>query len=250
LLANLLDNAAKYSPDGGHITIKANTDARGGIAEIRVRDTGIGMTPEALANVFELFAQAAGPEHAVQGGLGVGLSLARSIAEMHGGTLVASSEGPAKGSEFLLRLPVTEKPAAGRDAGQEAARTSAGGRILVVDDNVDAADSLGIMLSYSGHDVHVAYSGPEALATAQRLTPDAIILDLGMPGMDGFAVARAVRADPRLRRTRLIALSGYGQLEDRRRTAEAGFDQHLVKPVVLEALSAALDSPLQRSHVS
>ena len=201
--------------------------------------------------MFELFAQAAGPEHAVQGGLGVGLSLARSIAELHGGTMVASSGGPGKGSEFLLRLPLSGEACASC-ATREKMRTrkSASSRILVVDDNVDAADSLGIMLSYSGHDVRVVYSGRDAVAASEEFRPDAIILDLGMPGMDGYAVARAVRADPRFQQTRLIALSGYGQLEDRRRTAEAGFDEHLVKPVIFEALSAALVSPGVRSRAS
>jgi signal transduction histidine kinase/CheY-like chemotaxis protein len=250
LLTNLLNNAAKYSPDGGHITISTGMDAGNGLVEIRVRDTGIGMTPEALANVFELFAQAAGPEHAVQGGLGVGLSLARSIAQLHGGTLVASSEGPGKGSEFLLRLPLVDSPAVTRDVRDNAASRSAGSRIIVVDDNVDAADSLGIMLSHSGHDVRVVYGGRDALATAKEFLPDTMILDLGMPDMDGYAVARAVRADPKLRETRLIALSGYGQLEDRRRTTEAGFDEHLVKPVVFDALNAALGAPRLRSRAS
>ncbi len=238
LLANLLNNAAKYSADGSHISVSAELIA--GLAEIRITDTGIGMTREALANVFELFAQAAGPEHTVQGGLGVGLSLARSIAELHGGTLVASSEGPGRGSEFLLRLPVAEKPAAPQTAHYDGAASPAGRRILVVDDNVDAADSLGIMLSYSGHEVRVVYSGRDALAAAGEFSPYAMILDLGMPEMDGYEVARAVRSDPTLRRTRLIALSGYGQAEDRRRTTEAGFDQHLVKPVIFETLSAAI----------
>jgi signal transduction histidine kinase/CheY-like chemotaxis protein len=250
LLANLLNNAAKYSSDGGHITVRAGTDTQAGLAEVRVSDTGIGMTPEALANVFELFAQAAGPEHAVQGGLGVGLSLARSIAELHGGTLVASSAGPGKGSEFLLRLPLAEKPANAVDVGENAGRKAAGSRILVVDDNVDAADSLGIMLSYAGHDVRVVYSGRDAVAVSDQFDPDAIILDLGMPGMDGYAVARAVRANPKLHGTRLIALSGYGQVEDRRRTAEAGFDEHLVKPVMFDTLCAALNSPGLRSRAS
>lgn len=248
LLANLLNNAAKYSPDGGHITVRAGS--RTGLAEVRVSDTGIGMTSAALANVFELFAQAAGPEHAVQGGLGVGLSLARSIAELHGGTLVATSEGPGKGSEFLVRLPLSEQPARARDAREDAGRKSVSSRILVVDDNVDAADSLGIMLSYSGHELRVVYSGRDALAAAEEFNPDAVILDLGMPGMDGYSVARALRANPRFQATRLIALSGYGQLEDRRRTAEAGFDEHLVKPVIFEVLSAALVSPGLRSRAS
>ncbi len=248
LLANLLNNAAKYSSDGGHITIRAGSQA--GLAEVSVRDTGIGMTPQALAGVFELFAQAAGPEHAVQGGLGVGLSLARSIAEMHGGTLVASSEGPGKGSEFVLRMPILEKPATVRDARDDGSRKSVAARILVVDDNVDAADSLGIMLSYAGHEVRVAYSGRDALTAVEEFSPHTIILDLGMPETDGYAVARAVRADAKLRTVRLIALSGYGQLEDRRRTAEAGFDEHLVKPVVFDALNAALNAAPLRSQAS
>ena len=238
LLTNLLNNAAKYSHAGGHISVGCAT--HGAMAEVRVRDTGIGMTPEALANVFELFAQAAGPEHTVQGGLGVGLSLARSIAELHGGTLSAQSEGPGKGSEFVLRLPMAATPEGSMTPQDIAAGATALRRILIVDDNIDAADSLGIMLSYSGHEVRVVYSGRDALQTAGQFAPDAMILDLGMPEMDGYAVARAVRSDPLLRTVRLIALSGYAQEEDRRRTAAAGFDQHLVKPVMFDVLSAAL----------
>jgi len=238
LLTNLLNNAAKYSHEGAHIAIEAGTAS--GCAEVRVRDTGIGMSAEALANVFELFAQAAGPEHAVQGGLGVGLSLARSIAELHGGTLTAASEGPGKGSEFVLRLPLAAPPEELASSPNEEPRAPSGRKILIVDDNIDAADSLGVMLSYSGHDTRVVYSGREALIEAKGFAPDTLILDLGMPEMDGYAVARAVRSDPALRRVQLIALSGYGQEEDRRRTSEAGFDEHLVKPVVFDVLSAAL----------
>jgi signal transduction histidine kinase/CheY-like chemotaxis protein len=247
LLANLLNNAAKYSSEGGHITLAAST--AGGSVVIRVRDTGIGMSPEALANVFELFAQAAGPEHAVHGGLGVGLSLARSIGELHGGTIEARSEGVGKGSEFVLRLPLAERPDAQQPAPRGEVSRAESHRILIVDDNVDAADSLGIMLSYSGHEVRVAYSGRAALATAREFRPDAMILDLGMPEMDGYTLARAVRADPALQRTRLIALSGYGQSDDRRRTAEAGFDEHLVKPVIFETLTAVLGAASARSQL-
>ncbi len=238
LLTNLLNNAAKYSEEGGLITITVAVAADS--AEVRVADTGIGMTSAALADVFELFAQAAGPEHAVQGGLGVGLSLARSIAELHGGSLIAHSDGPGKGSEFLLRLPIAATPEPARELLHGEADITGRSRILVVDDNIDAADSLGIILSYSGHAVRVVYNGRDALTTAREFLPEAMVLDLGMPEMDGFAVARAVRADPLLRVTRLIALSGYGQVEDRRRTSEAGFDEHLVKPVVFETLAAAL----------
>jgi signal transduction histidine kinase len=238
LLANLLNNAAKYTDEGGSITLSvAQLESQ---IVVSVRDTGIGMDTESLANVFELFAQAAGPAHAVQGGLGVGLSLARSIAELHGGVLTAHSEGLGKGSQFVLRLPAAAAPEAGVRAASHSGELALRQRILVVDDNVDAAESLGTMLAYSGHDVRVAHGGVEALSTAREFAPNVMILDLGMPEMDGYAVARAVRSDPRFATTRLIALSGYGQAEDRRRTADVGFDEHLVKPVEHDVLNAAL----------
>ncbi len=238
LLANLLNNAAKYTDEGGKITLGvARSDSH---IIVSVRDTGIGMSSEALGNVFELFAQAAGPSHAVQGGLGVGLSLARSIAQLHGGVLTAHSEGPGKGSEFVLRIPVADAPARHGVPAMRGGETGVRQRILVVDDNVDAAESLGTMLAYSGHDVRVAHGGAEALTAAREFVPNVMILDLGMPEMDGYAVARAVRADPRFASTRLIALSGYGQPDDRRRTADVGFDEHLVKPVEHDVLNAAL----------
>jgi signal transduction histidine kinase len=238
LLANLLNNAAKYTDAGGSITLSvAELESQ---IVISVRDTGIGMQTESLANVFELFAQAAGPAHAVQGGLGVGLSLARSIAELHGGVLTAHSDGLGKGSQFVLRLPAAAAPQARSGAAISSGEPALRQRILVVDDNVDAAESLGTMLAYSGHDVRVAHGGVEALSTAREFSPNVMILDLGMPEMDGYAVARAVRSDPRFATTRLIALSGYGQADDRRRTADVGFDEHLVKPVEHDVLNAAL----------
>jgi signal transduction histidine kinase len=238
LLANLLNNAAKYTDEGGKITLSvAQLEAQ---IVISVRDTGIGMDSEALGNVFEIFAQAAGPTHAVQGGLGVGLSLARSIAELHGGILTAHSEGPGKGSEFMLRLPAAQAPQLRETTAAPAGAPAFRQRILIVDDNIDAAESLGTMLAYSGHDVRVAHGGLEALSAAREFAPNVMILDLGMPEMDGYAVARAVRSDPRFAATRLIALSGYGQPDDRRRTADVGFDEHLVKPVEHDVLNAAL----------
>jgi signal transduction histidine kinase len=238
LLANLLNNAAKYTDEGGSITLSvAQLEPH---IVVSVRDTGIGMDSESLGNVFELFAQAAGPAHAVQGGLGVGLSLARSIAELHGGVLTAHSEGLGKGSEFVLRLPVAQAPQVRETTAIPAGELGFRQRILVVDDNIDAAESLGTMLAYSGHDVRVAHGGVEALSAARDFSPNVMILDLGMPEMDGYAVARAVRSDPRFASTRLIALSGYGQPDDRRRTADVGFDEHLVKPVEHDVLNAAL----------
>jgi signal transduction histidine kinase len=238
LLANLLNNAAKYTDEGGTITL--SVVQLGPHVVISVRDTGIGMDHEALGNVFELFAQAAGPSHTVHGGLGVGLSLARSIAELHGGVLTAHSGGAGQGSEFVLRLPAAEEPQEREIAAAPAGEPAFRQRILVVDDNVDAAESLGTMLAYSGHDVRVAHGGAEALSAAREFAPNVMILDLGMPEMDGYAVARAVRSDPRFAATRLIALSGYGQPDDRRRTADVGFDEHLVKPVEHDVLNAAL----------
>jgi signal transduction histidine kinase len=239
LLANLLNNSAKYTEEGGSITLSvAQLESH---IVINVRDTGIGMDAEALANVFELFAQAAGTSHAVQGGLGVGLSLARSIAELHGGVLTAHSEGLGKGSQFVLRLPATSAPAAHPDISAVQPQPGMRQRILVVDDNIDAAESLGTMLAYSGHDVRVAHGGVEALTAAREFAPNVMILDLGMPEMDGYEVAKAVRSDPRIAATRLIALSGYGQPDDRRRTADVGFDEHLVKPVEHDVLNAALN---------
>jgi signal transduction histidine kinase len=238
LLANLLNNAAKYTDEGGSIVLAVAQEERQVL--VRVQDTGIGMDAEAIGNVFELFAQAAGPAHAVQGGLGVGLSLARSIAELHGGVLTAQSDGPGKGSVFLLRLPIASPPEEQAGSLDGIAEPGMRQRILVVDDNIDAAESLGTMLAYSGHDVRVAHGGVEALTAAREFSPNVMILDLGMPEMDGYAVARAVRSDPRFATTRLIALSGYGQPDDRRRTAELGFDEHLVKPVEHDVLNAAL----------
>ena len=240
LLANLLNNAAKYTVDGGRIWLMAGADD--GEIVVKVRDTGIGMTPEALAQVFELFAQGDGAQHTVQGGLGVGLSLARSLAELHGGTLRAHSDGPGKGTEFELRLPCAtrvEAPAAPTPMEALQARTR---RVLIVDDNADAADSLGLILKHSGHEVRVAHAGREALDIARGFRPEVWILDLGMPEMDGYEVAHAVRSDAALSDTRLIALSGYGQTDDRARTRAAGFHAHLVKPVEYDALERVIAS--------
>lgn len=244
LLANLLNNAAKYTEEGGRITLAVARLEEDIV--ITVRDTGIGMTAEALADVFELFAQAVGPAHAVQGGLGVGLSLARSIALLHGGRLTAHSAGPGKGSEFVLRLPAAPAPEMLTVSTNPGNPQGLRHRILVVDDNIDAAETLATMLAYSGHDVRVAHGGREALAAARDFIPGVMVLDLGMPDIDGYAVARAVRADAQLAGMRLIALSGYGQPDDRRRTAAAGFDAHLVKPVEHEVLNAALGESSSR----
>jgi CheY-like chemotaxis protein len=243
LIANLLNNAAKYTPDGGRIDLDAR--AEGAEVTIRVRDSGIGMTAEALGKVFELFSQAR-RAHTIEGGLGVGLSIARALANLHGGTLNAESEGLGRGSEFILRLPLRSPIAPVSEVrslvGPKAAArgSTAALKVLVCDDNVDAADTLSALLRSVGHETYTTYEGSAALHLARELRPEVMVLDLGMPGLDGYAVARAMRKDIALIGVRLIALSGYGQPEDRKRTAEAGFDVHLVKPVDVGVLVAAL----------
>jgi signal transduction histidine kinase len=239
VVANLLNNAAKYTEDGGRITVTVAAD--GADAVIRVRDTGIGLMPGMLERVFELFTQAERALDRSQGGLGVGLSLVRRLVELHGGRVTAASDGPGSGSEFAVRLPrLADAPAADRPAeDRPPAATPAGRRVLVVDDNADAADSLALLLRVGGHEVRLAYSGPDAVAAAGAFRPHVILLDIGLPGMDGYEVARRLRAGPAAGAV-LAALTGYGQDEDRRRAAAAGFDHHFVKPVPPEAIQDLL----------
>jgi PAS domain S-box-containing protein len=252
VVGNLLTNAAKYTEPGGRIWLTARRE--GGEAVLRVRDTGIGIAPEMLPRVFDLFVQADHTATRAQGGLGIGLTLVKNLVEMHHGAVQADSAGLGAGSEFVVRLPLVAGGPTGRPAdreGEEGSVPSSAGRpvcrsakrLLVVDDNVDAADSLALLLRLQGHEVRVANNGPAALELAAGFRPEAVILDLGMPGMDGCEVARRLRRMPGLGKVRLAALTGWGQPEDRRRTAEAGFDQHFVKPVepsTLEELLAGL----------
>jgi signal transduction histidine kinase/CheY-like chemotaxis protein len=243
LIANLLNNAAKYTPDGGRIDLSASAEA--GEVTIRVRDSGIGMTPEALREVFELFSQAR-RAHTIEGGLGVGLSVARALANLHGGTLEARSEGPGRGSEFIVRLPLrlpigqlnqTRSPS---DTEVAKRASTAALKVLVCDDNVDSADMLAALLRSVGYETHTTYDGSSALRMARELRPNVMVLDLGMPGLDGYEVAKAVRKEVSLSGVRLVALSGYGQPDDRKRSSDAGYDVHLVKPVHIDLLVAAL----------
>lgn len=210
-----------------------------------VRDTGVGIPADLLPKVFDLFTRLDRSAGRARGGLGIGLTLVRRLVLMHGGSVDARSGGPGTGSEFLVRLPLAEGGARGeaapRPKGQKAAL--AGRRILVVDDHRDAADSLALLLRLLGAEAHVARDGPSALAAARAVRPAVVLLDLGMPGMDGYEVARRLRREPGWRDVVLVALTGWGQEEDRRRSREAGFDHHLVKPVdppALEALLAGL----------
>jgi signal transduction histidine kinase len=244
VLGNLLNNAAKYTDPGGRISLCLRRVERD--VEITVRDTGIGIPPELLPRLFNLFTQVESAAHRSQGGLGIGLALVRQLVEMHGGRVSAHSAGPNKGSEFVIRLPLRDvharDPSHGSAAGNGTVQATArrGHRILLADDNRDALDSLATLLQCDGYEVHTAADGAEAFALAAECRPDVMLLDIGMPKLDGYEVARRVRAEPWGKGTVLIALTGWGQDEDRRRSREVGFDNHLVKPLDPDKLSAML----------
>jgi CheY-like chemotaxis protein len=209
----------------------------------------MGIEPELLPHIFELFVQADSSLARSQGGLGIGLTLVRRLVELHGGTVTAHSAGPGQGSEFEVRLPAL--PTSGTDARKpEEDGLRSGGpprRVLVVDDNVDAAESTALLLRFLGHEVQVAHDGPSALEAARQFRPEIVLLDIGLPGMSGYEVARALRARPEGRGVVLAAVTGYGQEEDRRQSREAGFDYHLTKPLAPGALTAFVASPESRA---
>ena len=239
VIGNLLTNAAKYTPPGGQIRVAAWRSAEEVI--LSVRDTGIGIEADMLPSIFDLFTQDRQTMDRAQGGLGLGLALVRNFVQLHGGSVAAHSEGRGRGSEFLIRLPRIQvakaSPAPKAARGRLAAPFTPGLRVLIVDDNRDAAMMLAEALSVDGHVTSTAPDGPTALKTAVLFKPDVALLDVGLPVMDGFELARQFRALPELKRTRLVAVTGYGQLHDRRRSASVGFDVHLVKPVDVERLS-------------
>ncbi len=252
VVGNLLTNSAKYSEANGHIWLTARKE--GDQAALSVRDTGIGIAPDMLPHVFELFVQADHASTKAQGGLGIGLTLVKNLVEMHNGTVQARSAGLGKGSEFVVRLPLLVQPQGvpgeAESAAHQQATPSSGHRLLVVDDNHDAAISLSMWLRLQGYEVRVAHDGSTALEIATTFRPDLIFLDIGMPGMDGYEVARRVRETPGLERTILTALTGWGQQEDRRRTSEAGFDHHLVKPPEPKAVESVLAELKKRGPTS
>jgi PAS domain S-box-containing protein len=249
IVANLLNNAAKYTDPGGRIWLTAGRD--GGAVEVRVKDTGIGIAPEALPHVFDLFTQADRALDRSQGGLGIGLTLVKSLVDMHGGSVRAHSEGPGRGSEFVVRLPaLPEERAEGRAGGEEPTTRritpSSRRRVLIVDDNVDSAASLAMLLQLQRHEVNVAHDGREAVEAVRRHQPEIVFLDIGLPGMSGLEVARALRQEHGREKLVLVAMTGYGHEEDRRQSQEAGFDAHMVKPVDLSALESFLAHPTQK----
>ncbi|MEX3689914.1 response regulator [Paraburkholderia sp. BR14263] len=244
IMSNLLSNAAKYTVEGGQIALRLEQDVYEIL--IRVRDNGIGIAPDELPYVFELFMQSREAVKRADGGLGIGLALVRELAELHGGSVSAHSDGLGHGSEFVVRLPLA------RASQCEAPRDEAPGageqiapprrRVLIADDNVDSATSLLMLLELEGHEVRVAHDGPSALALAQSFLPNVAILDIGLPGMDGHALAKALRAGPATAHVQLIALTGYGQERDRQAASEAGFDRHLVKPAPFEEILREIDN--------
>ena len=240
VIGNLLSNAAKYTPTGGAISLR--TEPSGGKAVVRVRDTGFGIPPERLEEIFEMFTQV--PEHRALiggGGLGIGLALSRRLTELHDGTLEATSEGLGRGSEFILRLPLVERAAlVPTQPARVAAQPSSPRRVLIVDDNVDAADSLRFVLDLQGHTTSVAYDAESALTAVAQSAPDFVLLDIGLPRIDGYETARRIRALAGADRTRLIAVTGWGQEQDKQRAREAGFDAHVTKPVNAELIAKLL----------
>ena len=247
VMVNLLNNAAKYTDAGGLIDLTVRCD--GSAVVLSVRDNGIGIDLVQFPDIFDLFTQATRSLDRAQGGLGIGLSLVQRLVVLHRGTVTARSDGLGRGSEFTVRLPLTLAPAPEPPSttSGSAERPEHGGRVLVVDDNVDSAEILATLLRKSGHEVRTDYSGPTALEAAEVFLPDVVLLDIGLPGLDGYKVARRLRQYPRLEGVRLIAMTGYGQESDLQLAREAGFDEHLVKPVgivqVNELLAKLLAHP-------
>ncbi|BDG08969.1 hybrid sensor histidine kinase/response regulator [Anaeromyxobacter paludicola] len=243
IVGNLLQNAAKFTGERGHVWIAVALSAGRREAEIRVRDDGVGLSPDLLPRVFEPFVQAETGLARTLGGLGLGLALVKGLAEQHGGAVRAASPGPGQGAEFTVTLPLAEGPPEAARPPEPAAVEARPLQVLIVEDNPDSAETLLQILELLGHAVRVAHDGRAGLALARAWRPDVVLCDIGLPDLDGYELARALRADPALRGMRLVALSGYAQPEDRERALEAGFDAHLGKPAPPDAISEALGAP-------
>lgn len=240
VLANLLNNAAKYTPPNGRISV--TVDQKRGQAVIRVKDNGVGIAPEMLPRIFELFTQVDQSLERSQGGLGIGLALVRKLVEMHGGAVEGYSEGVGLGSEFTVRLPLSSEDQSARnpDPKWSSISSAPARRILVADDNVDAATSLSSLLELSGHEVRTVHDGLSAVRSAKEFRPDLILMDIGMPGLNGYDACRSIRTESWGKAIVLVALSGWGQEDDRNRASDVGFDLHLTKPIDPSSLTNAL----------
>ncbi len=249
VLNNLLDNATKFTDRGGTITVRLTVDANEGQAFLRIRDTGIGIEPELLHRLFDIFAQGDRSLDRSRGGLGLGLAVVRGLIQLHGGDVHASSDGPGCGAEFAIRLPLAAEPSIPAETPSAAASQENRLRVLVIEDNPDAAESLRMLLQLQGHQVRLADTGPGGVQVAEAWRPDVVLCDIGLPGgLDGYGVARELRRNPATAQARLIALTGYGQEQDRARAQEAQFDHHLTKPCEPEVLQSLLvnSKPPQR----
>jgi CheY-like chemotaxis protein len=241
VVGNLLNNASKFAERGSHVWLTIEED--NGLAVIKVRDTGIGIAAEDLPRIFDMFEQVDTSLERSRHGLGIGLTLVKTLVEMHGGTVEARSDGPGRGSEFIVRLPLVSGTATpSPSATVETPMAASPLRILIVDDNEDGAESLAILLQLAGHDTQQAHDGVEAVEAAERFRPDAMLLDIGLPRMNGYEVCRVIRKKPWGKDMVLVALTGWGQEEDRHLSREAGFDAHMVKPVNHDALLQFLAS--------
>ncbi|MDZ7637010.1 MAG: response regulator [Bryobacterales bacterium] len=253
-LSNLLNNAAKYTPDGGAIAVRAEVSS--GMVAISVEDSGVGIPASRIGEVFEMFARL-NPEAGREHGLGIGLTLAKRLVEMHGGKVEARSEGENRGSVFTVSLPVAEGGQANSPAGaitedegtaRDEPYTGAPRRLLIVDDNRDAAELLAMIATQMGHEVRTAHDGAEAIEAGSAFLPDTILMDLGMPNMNGYEAATQIRKLPWGANVALIALTGWGQQSDRERSRDAGFDAHLVKPVEVAEVRRALETVRHRPN--
>jgi CheY-like chemotaxis protein/two-component sensor histidine kinase len=240
VVGNLLNNAFKFTDPGGHVRL--SVERGDGEAVLRVRDDGVGIAPEDLPHVFDMFVQADASIERSRDGLGLGLTLVKTLVEVHGGSVEVQSEGLGRGSEFVVRLPILPDAAAVPRAAPEPPPRAPRRRILIVDDNEDGADSLALLLELRGHETAIARDGLEALDTAERFRPDAVLLDIGLPKLNGYEVCRRIREKPWGRDVVLVAVTGWGQDEHRQRSREAGFDTHMVKPVDQTALAKLLAS--------
>jgi CheY-like chemotaxis protein/anti-sigma regulatory factor (Ser/Thr protein kinase) len=237
-LGNLLGNAVKFTPRGGRVTVELRQE--GDRARLRVADTGIGIEPEQVARVFEPFMQADRSLDRSRGGLGLGLALVKAVVDLHDGEVKASSDGPGRGACFTIDLPAQEPPGPAEARAETPPAPASRHRVLVIEDNRDSAESLRDALELMGHEAAVAFDGQEALAAAHDFRPQVVLCDIGLPGLDGYEVARRFRADPELKSALLVAVTGYAQPEDQRQAEAAGFRHHLAKPPSLDALARLL----------
>jgi signal transduction histidine kinase/CheY-like chemotaxis protein len=247
VLSNLLTNAAKYTDPAGHIALSGTV--HNGTLRLTVKDDGIGLSSEALTRIFEMFSQIESAATRSEGGLGIGLALVKRLLDLHGGTIEARSDGPGHGSEFTVRLPLNDDPSSPVPAEPGSATTAtAAHRVMIADDNKDAADSLAMLLELAGHEVRVARGGRAALSLARTFRPDVAIVDIGMPDLNGYEVARQLRREPWGAAISLVALTGWGRDDDRQQASDAGFDRHITKPVDPETIDGLLTATILSRH--